>query len=53
MQKEIFIEKLYRALYQNTGIELSDKQKEQMFLLADRLVETNKVMNLTAITDHT
>ena len=51
MQKEIFIEKLYRALYQNTGIELSDKQQEQMFLLADRLVETNKVMNLTAITD--
>jgi 16S rRNA (guanine527-N7)-methyltransferase len=36
---------------QNIGIELSDKQIEQFAKLADFLLETNKVMNLTAIRD--
>lgn len=51
MEKSIFIEKLNTALKENTAIALDDKQQEQMFLLAERLVEVNKVMNLTAITD--
>lgn len=51
MELEIFTEKLGIALKNNTKIELNQKQKEQMFLLAERLVEVNKVMNLTAITD--
>lgn len=51
MEKNSFINKLERALDENLGINLSDEQKEQMFLLAERLVETNKVMNLTAIVD--
>lgn len=51
MNKTSFIEKLNIALKENTGIVLTEKQQEQMFLLAERLVEVNKVMNLTAITD--
>ena len=51
MDKNIFINKLNFALKENTSIVLSEKQQEQMFLLAERLVEVNKVMNLTAITD--
>lgn len=51
MEKKIFIEKLDIAIEQNINLQLSGVQKEQMFLLAERLVEVNKVMNLTAITD--
>lgn len=51
MEKNIFTEKLDRALLENLKIELAPSQKEQMFFLAERLVEVNKVMNLTAITD--
>ena len=51
MDKNIFIEKLNIALTENTEIKLSEEQEEQMFLLSKRLVEANKVMNLTAITD--
>jgi 16S rRNA (guanine527-N7)-methyltransferase len=51
MEKSVFVEKLNTALNVNTGISLNEKQQEQMFLLAERLVEVNKVMNLTAITD--
>ena len=51
MEKNIFIQKLNTALKENTDIILTNKQQEQMFLLAERLVEVNKVMNLTAITD--
>lgn len=51
MNKETFFRKLDSCLEQNLGKQLNDKQKEQMFFLADRLVETNKVMNLTAIVD--
>ena len=46
-----FTAKLTKAIEENTNIALNDKQKEQMFFLSERLVETNKVMNLTAITD--
>lgn len=51
MEKTSFIEKLNLAVDQNLKIKLTNKQGEQMFLLAERLVEANKVMNLTAITD--
>lgn len=51
MNKTTFIEKLNIALDENTNITLTDKQQEQMFALSERLVEVNKVMNLTAITD--
>lgn len=51
MVKELFIEKLGVALAENGLDELNDTQKEQMFLLAERLVEVNAVMNLTAICD--
>ena len=51
MNKENFCKKLEKAVSDNLGAALSEKQKEQMFFLADKLVETNKVMNLTAIVD--
>ena len=51
MEKKSFVEKLDRALIENINQQLSDEQKEQMFFLSERLVEVNKVMNLTAITD--
>ena len=51
MEKKIFIDKLAHALSNNLNIELTESQQEQMFLLAERLVEVNKVMNLTAIVD--
>lgn len=51
MEIKTFTEKLDQAIKENINLELSNRQKEQMFLLAERLVEVNKVMNLTAITD--
>ena len=51
MEKTTFIEKLDRVLAENINLQLSNEQKEQMFLLSKRLVEINEVMNLTAITD--
>ena len=51
MDKQIFCKKLEDCLFDNLKFVLNEKQKEQMFFLADRLVETNKVMNLTAIVD--
>lgn len=51
MEKHSFIEKLMYALKNNLNVELTSAQSEQMFVLAERLVEVNKVMNLTAITD--
>lgn len=51
MERNAFINKLTRALDDNGIGELSESQKEQMFALAERLIEANKVMNLTAITD--
>lgn len=46
-----FTEKLTNAIAENLNVTLNYKQKEQMFFLSQRLVEVNKVMNLTAITD--
>ena len=51
MEITTFIEKLDRTIAENINLQLSDTQKEQMFLLSKRLVEVNEVMNLTAITD--
>ena len=51
MNKESFVQKLNIAVKENLDISLTEKQQEQMFLLAERLVEVNKVMNLTAITN--
>ena len=51
MDKQIFCKKLEDCLFDNLKFVLNEKQKEQLFFLADRLVETNKVMNLTAIVD--
>lgn len=51
MEKSSFINKLDQAVSKNLGTELSIEQREHLFLLAERLVEVNKVMNLTAITD--
>ena len=51
MEKSSFIYKLDQAVSKNLGIELNNEQKEHLFSLAERLVEVNKVMNLTAITD--
>ncbi len=51
MNIEIFTKKLSIAAKNNLNIELTEKQQEHMFLLVERLVEVNKFMNLTAITD--
>ena len=51
MECVTFKEKLIKALKDNGDIVLSEHQQEQMFKLAERLVEVNEVMNLTAITD--
>ena len=51
MEKQSFCEKLERALFENLGFALNERQKEQMFVLSERLVEVNKVMNLTSIVD--
>ena len=51
MNKQTFFEKLDIYIKENIGAKLEEKQKEQMFFLADKLIETNKVMNLTAIVD--
>lgn len=44
------IEKIMNAFAQ-IGHELTNKQAEQFFQYYEMLVETNKVMNLTAITE--
>lgn len=51
MEINIFTKKLEKAIEENLFIKIDERQKEQMFLLSERLVEVNKVMNLTAITD--
>ena len=51
MNRQSFFEKLDIYIKENIGTELEESQKEHMFFLADRLIETNKVMNLTAIVD--
>ena len=51
MEKSSFINKLNEAVTKNLSITLSEEQNERLFSLAERLVEVNNVMNLTAITD--
>lgn len=51
MEKSRFINKLNEAVTKNLNITLSEEQNERLFSLAERLVEVNRVMNLTAITD--
>lgn len=51
MEKSSFINKLNEAVTKNHRITLSEEQNERLFSLAERLVEVNNVMNLTAITD--
>ena len=51
MEKSSFINKLNEAVTKNLSITLSEEQNERLFSLAERLVEVNTVMNLTAITD--
>lgn len=46
-----FKSKLANALTENLNMQASEKQLEQMFYMFCELAETNKVMNLTAITD--
>lgn len=43
--------KLFDQGCANLGIELSKQQKEQFFKYYEMLIEKNKVMNLTAITE--
>ena len=45
------MEKIYSYFKQETGLELSEKQLQQFERYFEMLVETNKVMNLTAITE--
>ncbi len=52
MEKNVFIDKLNRAFRENGYEYLLDENKsEKLWKLACLLVETNKVTNLTAITD--
>lgn len=51
MNKQTFTQTLDKIFDDNLPFSLTDKQKEQMFVLSKTLSETNKVMNLTAITD--
>lgn len=47
MHKEILNKKM-----EEIGIQLSDMQTEQFLTYYDMLIERNKVMNLTAITEY-
>ena len=51
MYSQEFGEKLNKAFINNIGIELSEKKCEQFFDFMNLLIEKNKVMNLTSITD--
>lgn len=46
-----FKKKLNKAFKEHIGIELSEKKCEQFFDFMNLLIEKNKVMNLTSITD--
>ena len=46
-----FKEKLNKAFKEHVGIELSERKCEQFFDFMNLLIEKNKVMNLTSITD--
>lgn len=51
MEISTFKVKMLVAAQDNLSLTLTDEQLERLFCLAERLVEVNKVMNLTAITD--
>lgn len=51
MNAKTFKPKLRDALRLNLNIEASEEQTERLFKMSERLEETNKIMNLTAITD--
>lgn len=51
MEISTFKVKMHAAAQDNLSLTLTDEQLERLFCLAERLVEVNKVMNLTAITD--
>ncbi|MBQ9979376.1 MAG: 16S rRNA (guanine(527)-N(7))-methyltransferase RsmG [Clostridia bacterium] len=51
MEISTFKVKMLAAAHENLSISLTEEQLERLFTLAERLVEVNKVMNLTAITD--
>lgn len=51
MDFQEFTEKLNRAFKEHIGIELEEKKCEQFFDFMNLLIEKNKVMNLTSITD--
>lgn len=50
MSKEIYLKQIKDAFLQ-LDFELTDRQTEQFYRYYEMLVETNKVMNLTAITE--
>ena len=50
MIKEIYLKQIKEAVL-SLNFELSDRQAEQFYRYYEMLVETNKVMNLTAITE--
>lgn len=51
MNPETFKPKLRDALRLSLDLEASEEQIERLFKMSERLEETNKIMNLTAITD--
>ena len=51
MDFEEFTEKLNKAFKEHVGIELDERKCEQFFNFMNLLIEKNKVMNLTSITD--
>ena len=50
LTKEQFIENTENAV-KSIGLELSNKQLEQLYLYKEMLIEWNEKINLTAITD--
>lgn len=50
MSKEIYLNQIKEA-FKQLEFELTDRQTEQFYRYYEMLVETNKVMNLTAITE--
>ena len=51
MRSEVLKNKILLAFEEQLGIKLSDKQVGDFFIFMNLLIEKNKVMNLTAITD--
>ena len=45
------MDQILKKSLEKIGIEITDQQKEQFFKYYEMLIEKNKVMNLTAITE--